>query len=229
MHVLITGAAGMIGRKLLERLARHRALNGEAISSLTLAMSRRWRGPRALRRASSADSDLAAPGVAEKAVAARPKVIFHLAGVVSAEAELDFEKGYRSNLGRHPRAARGGAACCGGYRPRIVYSSSMAVFGAPFPESIPDDFHLTPPHVLRHRQGDRRTAARRLHPARLLRRHRTAAPGDLRAAGDAQQRRRRGSSPRSSASRSPARKRFLPVADNGAPIPTRARAPRWAS
>ena len=31
-----------------------------------------------------------------------------------------------------------------GYRPKIVYSSSMAVFGAPFPPSIPDDFHLTP-------------------------------------------------------------------------------------
>ena len=44
------------------------------------------------------DEDLATPGVAEKLVAGRPDVIFHTAGIVSAEAELDFDKGYRSNL-----------------------------------------------------------------------------------------------------------------------------------
>jgi len=72
MHVLITGAAGMIGRKLLEALARHRALNGEAISSLTLADVAALARPSGFAaRVEVLTSDLAAPGVAEKAVAAR--------------------------------------------------------------------------------------------------------------------------------------------------------------
>jgi len=64
--------------------------------------------------------------------------------VVSAEAELDFEKGYRSNLDGTRALLEAVRHAGGGYRPRIVYSSSMAVFGAPFPESIPTIFHLTP-------------------------------------------------------------------------------------
>jgi len=88
-------------------------------------------------------ADLAASGVAEKAVAERPDVIFHLAGVVSGEAETDFEKGYRVNLDG-ARALLEAARALGGYRPRFVFTSSIAVFGAPFPEAIPDDFHLTP-------------------------------------------------------------------------------------
>ena len=42
--------------------------------------------------------DLSAPGAAEKIVASRPDVLFHLAAIVSGEAEADFEKGYRINL-----------------------------------------------------------------------------------------------------------------------------------
>jgi nucleoside-diphosphate-sugar epimerase len=71
-------------------------------------------------------------------------VIFHLAGVVSGEAELDFDKGYRVNLDGTRALLEAIRAAADGYRPKVVYTSSIAVFGAPFPHTIPDDFHLTP-------------------------------------------------------------------------------------
>jgi D-erythronate 2-dehydrogenase len=89
-------------------------------------------------------ADLPAEGVVQRLVAERPDVIFHLAGVVSAEAELDMEKGYRVNLDGTRGLLDAIRAIGDGYRPRVVYSSSCAVFGAPFPDAIGDDFHLTP-------------------------------------------------------------------------------------
>src|SRR6185369_4035372 len=63
-------------------------------------------------------------------------------GVVSGEAEIDFEKGYRVNLdGTHALLE---AIRTTGYKPKIVFTSSIAVYGAPFSNSIADDFHLTP-------------------------------------------------------------------------------------
>jgi nucleoside-diphosphate-sugar epimerase len=71
-------------------------------------------------------------------------VIFHLAAVVSGEAELDFEKGVHVNLDGSRALIEAVRALGEGYRPRLVFTSSIAVFGAPFPETIADDFHLTP-------------------------------------------------------------------------------------
>ena len=145
MHILITGAAGMIGRKLTERLARDGALNGRAIDQLTLLdVVLPTMAPSFTGRAATMAADLAAPSEATKAVASRPDTIFHLAGVVSGEAELDFDKGYRVNLDGTRALLEAIRAAGDGYRPKLVYTSSIAVFGAPFPASIPDDFHLTP-------------------------------------------------------------------------------------
>jgi D-erythronate 2-dehydrogenase len=71
-------------------------------------------------------------------------VIFHLAAVVSGEAELDFEKGVHVNFDGSRTLFEAIRGAGDGYRPRLVFSSSIAVFGAPFPETIPDDFALTP-------------------------------------------------------------------------------------
>jgi len=71
-------------------------------------------------------------------------VIFHLAAVVSGEAELDFEKGVHVNFDGSRALLEAVRALGNGYRPRFVFTSSIAVFGAPFPDSIPDDFALTP-------------------------------------------------------------------------------------
>jgi len=143
MHILITGAAGMIGRKLVARLVKDGKLHGQTIARLTLTDVVTPETPRDFAGAVEAlTSDLSAPGAAAKAVAARPDVIFHLAGVVSGEAEIDFEKGYRVNL--NGTRALFEAVRSAEFKPKIVFTSSIAVYGAPFPPSIPDDFHLTP-------------------------------------------------------------------------------------
>jgi D-erythronate 2-dehydrogenase len=145
MHILITGAAGMIDRKLIARLARDKTLNGKSIARLSLVDVVAPAKPVDFAGAiETATTDLAALGVATKILASRPEIIFHLAGVVSAEAELDFDKGYHVNLDGTRALLEAIRGIGDGYRPKLVYTSSMAVFGAPFPDSISDDFHLTP-------------------------------------------------------------------------------------
>jgi D-erythronate 2-dehydrogenase len=145
VHILITGAAGMIGRKLTERLGQEDALAGKPIDKLILLDVVSPAKPESFKgKVESVAADLATSGEAAKAIAGRPDVIFHLAGVVSGEAELDFDKGYRVNLDGTRALLEAIRAIGDGYRPRLVYTSSIAVFGAPFPSSIPDDFHLTP-------------------------------------------------------------------------------------
>jgi nucleoside-diphosphate-sugar epimerase len=144
MHILITGAAGMIGRKLTERLVIDRALGDQPVDRLTLIDIVAPARPAGFSdHVKTRAADLADPGVADKAVSERPDVIFHLAGVVSGEAETDFEKGYRVNLDG-TRALLEAVRALDGYKPKFVFTSSIAVFGAPFPDAIPDEFHLTP-------------------------------------------------------------------------------------
>ena len=122
MHILILGAAGMLGRKLtLADVVAPTAVPGAA----TLAVN------------------LTVPGVAAGLVRDRPDLIFHLAAIVSGEAEADLAKGYATNLDA-TRALFDAIAAIPDYCPRVVFASSIAVFGAPFPKVIPDDFHLTP-------------------------------------------------------------------------------------
>ena len=145
MHILVTGAAGMLGRKLTERLVRDGGLNGRQIDKLTLLDVMPPTNPTSFAgKTDMVAADLSAPSKAARAIEDRPNIIFHLAGVVSGEAELDFDKGYRVNLDGTRALLEAIRASGDGYRPRLVYTSSIAVFGAPFPESIPDDFHLTP-------------------------------------------------------------------------------------
>jgi nucleoside-diphosphate-sugar epimerase len=145
MHILITGAAGMIGRKLVARLVKDGALNGTPIQTLTLIdVGAPPKPEKFFGKVETAASDIADPGAAQNALAGRPEVIFHLAGVVSGEAEIDFEKGMRVNLDGSRLLLEAIRKIGGGYRPRLVFTSSIAVFGAPFPDAIADDFHLTP-------------------------------------------------------------------------------------
>ncbi len=148
MKVLVIGATGMIGRKLSLRLARDGRLAGQAIVEARLVdivAPERLEAPFPVVLEAF---DIAASYVAPKLVAGRPDVIFLLASVVSGEAEADFEKGYAVNLDgtravfeaiRREHVLTGGA-----YRPRLVFTSSIAVFGAPFPELIGDEFAPAP-------------------------------------------------------------------------------------
>jgi D-erythronate 2-dehydrogenase len=147
LHVLIIGAAGMVGRKLTARLAAEGTLGGRAIAALTLLDIVPPEAPAGFAgKLDTRAADLSLPGEAARAVAARPDVIFHLAAIVSGEAEADFDKGYRVNLDgtralfeaiRHESGNEP-------YRPRMVFTSSIAVFGAPFPDAIDDEFLTAP-------------------------------------------------------------------------------------
>ena len=143
MKVLITGGAGMIGRKLAQRLASDGALAGKAISKLTLYDVVSAAAPAGAGvPVTLATGDLPAMGEADRLIADRPHVIFHLAAIVSGEAEQDFDKGYRINLDGTRRLLE--AIAKAGHKPRIVFASSIAVFGAPFPDAIGDEFVNTP-------------------------------------------------------------------------------------
>ena len=146
MHVLILGAAGMIGRKLAESLAA-RPLDGPSIDTMTLADVVLPTAPAGFTgSAETLAVDLATPGAAESLVSSKPDLIYHLAAIVSGEAEADLEKGYRVNLDgtralldaiRHLHDRDG-------WTPRFVFASSNAVFGGDFPDVIGDDYIVTP-------------------------------------------------------------------------------------
>ncbi|WP_028749605.1 D-erythronate dehydrogenase [Rhizobium mesoamericanum] len=147
MHIAIIGAAGMIGRKLTARLVGDGRLAGQAITRLSLVDVVTPAAPEGfVGRVETSAADVSAPGQAARIVTSRPDVVFHLAAIVSGEAELDFEKGYGINLEgtRALLEAIRAAHLQDSYRPCVVFTSSIAVFGAPFPEVIPDDFNLTP-------------------------------------------------------------------------------------
>lgn len=151
MKILILGGGGMVGQKLLQRLAGtelNGVQNGEKISEVIL---------HDIVPANSVDSpfkvtvltgNLAEQAEAEKLASFKPDLIFHLASIVSGEAETNFEKGWDVN-------ARGAWHLLEALRtlheqsetqyvPKMVFTSSIAVFGPPFPEAIGDEFLCAP-------------------------------------------------------------------------------------
>lgn len=131
MTILIIGAAGMIGHKIATSLSNEALILADVVPSPALP------GSEVLT------FDLTAPDAAQRLIATRPDTIYHLAAIVSGEAEADFDKGYAVNLDS-TRALLEEIRRTPNYHPRIVYASSAAVFGRPFPDCIPDDFHTVP-------------------------------------------------------------------------------------
>ena len=143
MKVLVTGASGMLGFKFCRKLAETGIIAGGHVEGLTMAdvieSPLIADAPFKIR---SVVCDLSEANAAEQLIASRPDVILHSAAVVSGEAETDFDKGYRINLSGTQylfEAVRKAA-----YMPRLVFTSSIAVFGAPFPEVIGGEFFTTP-------------------------------------------------------------------------------------
>ncbi|MEQ8308359.1 MAG: SDR family oxidoreductase [Hoeflea sp.] len=147
MKVMIIGAAGMVGRKLTTALVDAGTLAGRGITRLDLVDVMAPETPDAAGiEVKATAADISDPAVAARLIENRPDMIFHLAAIVSGEAELDFEKGYAINLDgtRYLFEAIRHASSEEPYCPRFVFTSSIAVFGAPFPDRIGDEFFQTP-------------------------------------------------------------------------------------
>src|SRR5207237_5162289 len=114
-----------IGRKLTERLVADASLGRRAIERLTLIDIVTPQAPaRAPFPIAAEACDFAAPGAAERILAGKPDVIFHLAAIVSGEAEVDFDKGLRINLDGTRHLLDAIRSEMAGHPPRVVFTSS---------------------------------------------------------------------------------------------------------
>lgn len=147
MKILVTGSGGMIGRKLVEKLANDKKLGGKDITAMTLVDVVESPIPEGCPKdTKTLVTDFSERGVANTLITERPDVIFHLAAIVSGDAEANFEKGYKINFNGTwalLEAVRQEGEKSP-YKPRFVFASTLAVFGPPFPDPITDDFALTP-------------------------------------------------------------------------------------
>ncbi len=147
MRVLIMGAAGMVGQKLLGRLqAGQCGLDG--ISSIYLhdmVPAPIQEGPLSCEVMTG---NISQPEEMQRLADLKPDLIFHLASIVSGEAETDFDKGWQVNMaGTHAflEALRAHHTTSGGaYCAKLIFTSSIAVFGPPFPDRISDEFLCAP-------------------------------------------------------------------------------------
>jgi len=146
MRVVITGGAGFLGRRLAARLLARGTLTDargklREISHIVLLDI----GPATLpadARLEIVAGDLADPAVVLRAVARDTDSVFHLAAVVSGQAEADFDIGMRVNLD----ATRLLLERCRTLAapPKFVFTSSLAVYGGPLPDPVEDDAPVTP-------------------------------------------------------------------------------------
>jgi D-erythronate 2-dehydrogenase len=143
MRVLIIGGGGMIGQKLARHLGSTARLGDATLTSMALYDIAEPAPVKTDVELLCLEGNLAAPGEPERLAALGADVIFHLAAIVSGEAEADFDKGWEVNghgIWRLLEAVRAQSTS----PPRFVFTSSIAVFGAPFPEVIGDEFFCTP-------------------------------------------------------------------------------------
>lgn len=145
MRILVLGAAGMVGRKLMQRLAQDGHIGGREIGHAHLVDVIAPQAPAGAGfPVETTAVDVADPAAAPALVERRPDLIFHLAAIVSGEAEQNFDKGYAINLDGVRFLLEAIRHVGAGYQPRLVFTSSIAVFGAPFPYAIGDEFFTTP-------------------------------------------------------------------------------------
>lgn len=146
MKVLITGGAGFLGQRLARRLLARGYLTDrqgrrQDIAQLTL-LDMVTAPDFGDARVRVLTGDIADDDVLRQAIDASTDSIFHLAAVVSGQAEADFELGMRINLDASRLLLDICRAC--GHQPKVVFTSSVAVYGGALPETVQDTTALNP-------------------------------------------------------------------------------------
>lgn len=140
--ILILGGGGMIGQKLARRISENDIFPGADLTLFDVAFP-----PNGVP-AKCVTGNVADPETARNLASMRPDVIFHLAAIVSGQAEAEFDLGWDVNMMSmwHLLTALQGehVASDQTYRPRVVFTSSIAVFGGPYPDKIDDEFLSAP-------------------------------------------------------------------------------------
>ena len=146
MKVLITGGAGFLGQRLARELLARGSLKDkqgtpQTITELVLldvVQANNFDD----KRVRTEVGDIAERSVLERVIDDQTSAIFHLAAIVSGQAEADFDLGMRINLD----ASRLLLETCRqrGHRPRVLFTSSVAVYGGALPEVVQDDTALNP-------------------------------------------------------------------------------------
>jgi len=142
MRIVITGGCGFLGRRVAMRLLEQGTAQG-AVDQLVLFDN----APPALplpedRRLKLVTGDIADRATVGRLIAPGTDAVFHLAAIVSGQAEADTDLGYRVNLDG-TRAVLDACRALG-TAPKLVFASSLAVYGGALPPEVGDDTALTP-------------------------------------------------------------------------------------
>jgi nucleoside-diphosphate-sugar epimerase len=146
MNIVITGGAGFLGHRLALKLLERGSLSDkdgkqapiERITLLDVVAAEGFNDPRIV----AVTGDIADPQVLRSVITPATASVFHLAAIVSGQAEADFDLGMRINL----EASRLLLETCraAGHRPRVIFTSSVAVFGGALPEVVQDTTAVNP-------------------------------------------------------------------------------------
>lgn len=171
MHVLITGGAGFLGARLAKQLLHRGTLAGigseqqtiDQITLLDVVPAANIDDP----RVRVVTGDIADPHTIAEAFGPQTLSVFHLAAVVSSQAEADFDLGMKVNFDATRLLLERARAL--GKGPRVVVTSSVAVFGGALPDCVVDSTAATPQSSYGTQKAMGRIAGRRLQPARVHR------------------------------------------------------------
>lgn len=147
MRVIITGGAGFLGMRLAQAILRRGALTNannalREVSSIVLLDQVAPTRMLSDTRVSSIVGDISDRAFLAQAIAPDTESVFHLAAVVSGQAEAEFDLGMRVNFDATRLLLDGCRTLA--RPPKFLFTSSIAVFGGALPPILPDDQALTP-------------------------------------------------------------------------------------